>query len=94
MDNDTDRCYNGRRRENIRSKVLVSKERRITKLRVIKRDGRTVEYDRNKILIAIRKANAEVDPFERASDDMIGGIIAGIENMKRHHAGGRYSGYY
>ena len=50
---------------------------------VIKRDGRTVEYDRNKILIAIRKANAEVDTFERVNDDMIDGIVAGIENMKR-----------
>jgi len=53
------------------------------KVRVIKRDGRTVEYDRNKILIAIRKANAEVDTFERVNDDMIDGIVAGIENMKR-----------
>ena len=52
-------------------------------MRVIKRDGRTVEYDRNKILIAIRKANAEVDTFERVNDDMIDGIVAGIENMKR-----------
>ena len=52
-------------------------------MRVIKRDGRMVEYDRNKILIAIRKANAEVEPFERAADDMIDGIVAGIENLKR-----------
>ena len=55
----------------------------VQKVRVIKRDGRTVEYDRNKILIAIRKANAEVDTFERVNDDMIDGIVAGIENMKR-----------
>lgn len=52
-------------------------------MRVIKRDGRTVDYDRNKILIAIRKANAEVEMFERVDDAMIDGIIAGIENMKR-----------
>ena len=52
-------------------------------MKVIKRDGRTVEYDRNKILIAIRKANAEVEPFEKISDEKIDGIIAGIENMKR-----------
>ena len=52
-------------------------------MRVIKRDGRTVDYDRNKILIAIRKANAEVDQFEKVSDDAIDGIIAGIEGMKR-----------
>ncbi|MBR0119925.1 MAG: anaerobic ribonucleoside-triphosphate reductase, partial [Eubacterium sp.] len=52
-------------------------------MRVIKRDGRTVDYDRNKILVAIRKANAEVDQFEKVSDDAIDGIIAGIEGMKR-----------
>lgn len=55
----------------------------VQKWGIIKRDGRTVEYDRNKILIAIRKANAEVDTFERVNDDMIDGIVAGIENMKR-----------
>ena len=32
---------------------------------VIKRDGTTVEYDRNKIEIAIEKANNEVPPTER-----------------------------
>ncbi len=44
-------------------------------MRVIKRDGRTVDYDRNKILIAIRKANAEVESFEKLSDYIIEGII-------------------
>lgn len=52
-------------------------------MRVIKRDGRTVEYNRNKILIAVRKANAEVDSFERASDDLIDGIVASVENSGR-----------
>ena len=47
-------------------------------LKVIKRDGRTVPYDRNKIIVAIRKANAEVDAYERVEDDMIDGIVAGI----------------
>ena len=56
-------------------------------MRVIKRDGRTVEYDRNKILIAIRKANAEVDTFERVNDDMIDGIVAGIEMCIRDRRG-------
>ena len=52
-------------------------------MKVIKRDGRTVDYDRNKILVAIRKANAEVDQFEKVSDDAIDGIVAGIEGMRR-----------
>ena len=29
-------------------------------MKVVKRDGRVVDYNRNKILIAVRKANAEV----------------------------------
>lgn len=29
-------------------------------MKVIKRDGRVVDYDRNKIIVAIQKANAEV----------------------------------
>ena len=38
---------------------------------VIKRDGRTVDYDRVKIEVAIRKANAEVEESERATDQEI-----------------------
>ena len=51
-------------------------------MKVVKRDGRVVDYDQNKILIAIRKANAEVEPFERVSEDDIDGIIASIEATK------------
>ena len=40
-------------------------------MKVIKRDGRIVEYDRNKILTAIRKANAEVDRYDKLSDEKI-----------------------
>lgn len=50
-------------------------------MKVIKRDGRIVPYDRNKILVAIRKANIEVEEYERASDEKIEGIIASIENL-------------
>ena len=35
-------------------------------MKVIKRDGRAVDYDREKIRIAIDKANQEVRPRERA----------------------------
>ena len=35
-------------------------------MKVIKRDGRVVEYDRNKIVIAIQKANAEVIKANRS----------------------------
>ena len=49
---------------------------------VIKRDGRTVDYDRAKIEIAIRKANAEVDECERATDAEIEAILTYIESKK------------
>ncbi|HBA97459.1 MAG TPA: anaerobic ribonucleoside-triphosphate reductase [Lachnospiraceae bacterium] len=49
-------------------------------MKVIKRDGRVVEYDRNKIVTAIQKANAEVDRYEQVSEEKIDSIVAGIEN--------------
>ena len=36
-------------------------------MKVIKRDGRAVDYDRAKIEIAITKANEEVKPKERVT---------------------------
>ena len=37
-------------------------------MQVIKRDGTVVEYDRNKIIVAVRKANIEVDEADRISN--------------------------
>lgn len=52
-------------------------------MKVIKRDGRIVEYDRNKILTAIKKANAEVERYEKLTDEKIESIVASIENLQR-----------
>lgn len=54
-------------------------------MQVIKRDGRAVSYDRSKIVIAIQKANAEVEPAEKINDEKIEEIVCGIEakNKKR-----------
>ena len=54
-------------------------------MKVIKRDGRAVEYDREKIQIAIQKANKEVRQKERATKEQIKDIINYIEesNKKR-----------
>lgn len=52
-----------------------------TLMKVIKRDGREVTYDRNKIIIAIQKANDEVPINERISDEKIHGIVASIEKL-------------
>lgn len=50
-------------------------------MKVIKRDGREVTYDRGKIIIAINKANDEVPISERISDEKIHGIVASIEKL-------------
>lgn len=50
-------------------------------MRVIKRDGRAVEYDRDKISIAIEKANKEVGPKQRATKEEIKDIIEYIESL-------------
>ena len=48
-------------------------------MKVIKRDGRHADYERNKIFIAIQKANESVDSHDRIDDDQIFNIIASIE---------------
>ena len=50
-------------------------------MKVIKRDGREVSYDRNKIIIAIHKANDEVPISERITDEKIHGIVTSIEKL-------------
>ena len=50
-------------------------------MKVIKRDGREVTYDRGKIIIAIHKANDEVPISERISDEKIHGFVASIEKL-------------
>ena len=52
-------------------------------MKVIKRDGTSVDYDRGKIVIAIEKANAEVAEADRLSREDIDSIIEGIEALKR-----------
>ena len=52
-------------------------------MQVVKRDGSSVDYDRSKIVIAINKANAEVEEAERASEEEIEEILTYIEGKKR-----------
>ena len=52
-------------------------------MKVIKRDGRAVDYDRTKIQIAIEKANQEVNGTDRASKEDIKGIISYIESLNK-----------
>jgi len=50
-------------------------------MKVIKRDGRAVDYERNKIEVAIEKANNEVRGKEKASKEEIKNIINYIEDL-------------
>ncbi len=52
-------------------------------MKVIKRDGSTVDFDRSKIITAIQKANEAVDPEFRVDDEQIEKIVSSIENKKR-----------
>lgn len=52
-------------------------------MNIIKRDGSIVEYDANKIKIAINKANAEVHKNERARENEIEEITKYIEELNK-----------
>ena len=52
-------------------------------MKVIKRDGRAVDYDRTKIEIAIEKANNEVRGKEKASKSDIKEMISYIESLDK-----------
>lgn len=50
---------------------------------VIKRDGTVVEFDRNKIILALQKANDAVDEENRITDNQIEAIADYIADKKR-----------
>ena len=52
-------------------------------MKIVKRDGRIVEYDRDKIKTAILKANNDVSEEDMASDKEIEKIIKYIEGLKK-----------
>jgi len=50
-------------------------------MKIVKRDGKIVNYDPDKISIAIKKANLEVNEDERISNEKIEEIISYIESL-------------
>ena len=52
-------------------------------MKVVKRDGKIVDFDEERIRIAIGKANEEVDDEEKATDEEIDDIVKHIKNLKR-----------
>jgi len=52
-------------------------------VKVIKRDGTSVTFNRSKIILAMQKANTAVEPGHQATDEQIEGIVRGIERRTR-----------
>jgi len=52
-------------------------------MKVIKRDGSTVDFDRSKIVAAIQKANAAVEPPYRASQEQVDAIADYVSGKDR-----------
>ena len=52
-------------------------------MKIIKRDGRIVDYDRQKIMVAIEKANEEVRGRQKASKEDIKNIVNYIEELDK-----------
>ena len=52
-------------------------------MKIIKRDGRIVDYDRQKIMVAIEKANEEVRGRQKASKEDIKNIVNYIEDLDK-----------
>ncbi len=51
-------------------------------MKIQKRDGRIVPYEADKIILAIRKANNEVEEKERATEDIIDEILEDVESQE------------
>lgn len=56
-------------------------------MKVIKRDGKKVDFDSNKIVVAISKANREVIGNEKASIQNINYIVEAIEKLELNEIG-------
>ena len=52
-------------------------------MKVIKRDGRAVDYDKSKIMTAIEKANQEIDNYVRDYEQNNDKVKLKIDHIKR-----------
>ena len=59
----------------------VVSRKRVDRMKIVKRDGHIVDYDKSKIVTAIEKANQEVKSRDRVSDKEIEEIIKYIEDL-------------
>ena len=74
--------------KNIKNNIFLNSEcKKGSKMKVIKRDGKKVEFDPNKIVVAISKANREVIGNEKASIQNINYIVEAIEKLELNEIG-------
>ncbi|MBR3325296.1 MAG: anaerobic ribonucleoside-triphosphate reductase [Clostridia bacterium] len=52
-------------------------------MKVVKRDGNIVDFDEERIRIAIKKANDDVDKEDRANDDEVEDIVKSIKKIRK-----------
>ena len=52
-------------------------------MKVVKRDGKIVDFDDTRIINAVGKANGDVDEKDQASEDDINKIVRYIKNLKK-----------
>lgn len=52
-------------------------------MKVIKRDGTTVDFDSSKIVVAIQKANTAVEPEDRIEEEKIQAIAKNVQDRNR-----------
>ena len=55
----------------------------VHRMKIVKRDGKIVNYEREKIAIASNKANLEVPMNDRISEEDINQIILHIESLNK-----------
>ena len=53
-------------------------------MKIIKRDGKEVDFDYNKIVTAVKKANLEVSESKRLSDADINHLAKNVEHYVTH----------
>ena len=66
------------------ARVYISKMRGKTRMNIIKRDGSEVVFEKQKIALAITKANSSVFPRARLNEEQIANIADDVESAAAH----------
>lgn len=61
-------------------------------MKIIKRNGSEAAFDITKIIVAVSKANKEIDERQRLTNEQIRTIAANVEGALRRHGRGSVRG--